>query len=66
MTVQDAYVLVEDDPRPYQVSAEVGLALKEGERGMFHCDLYPSRFEGRPFSITMRSRVQGQPARAVS
>lgn len=56
--VRDCYVLVEDDPRPVQASADPALAVKPGEASMFHVDLYPSRFEGRPFSITLRSRVR--------
>lgn len=58
VTVQDCYLLIEDDPRPVQASAEPALAVKVGETGLYKADLYPSRFESRPLSITLRQRAR--------
>lgn len=66
VTVQDCYVLVEDDPRPVQAAAEPSLGVKAGESGMYHCRLYPSRFENRPLSVTLTGRVRAGTVAAVA
>lgn len=58
VTVQDCYLLIEDDPRPVVAAAEPSLQVKTGESGMYHADLYPSRFESRPLSVTLRQRAR--------
>lgn len=65
VTVQDAYCLIGNSPRPVQVSFSPSVGLKEGEAGMYACDLYPSRFEGGSISVTIKARAVA-PARAAS
>jgi hypothetical protein len=58
VTVQDCYLLVGDSPRPVSASAEPGLGLKPGEVGMMAVSVFPSRFDSRDLSITVKGRVQ--------
>lgn len=62
VTVQDAYLLIGESPRPVSVQSDPALAIKEGETSMFAISCYPSRYDARELSITLKGRVQGQPA----
>lgn len=61
VTVQDAYLLIGESPRPISVQADPALSIKEGETSMYAVSVFPSRFDPRELSITLKGRVTAQP-----